>query len=141
VFNRTPPPATVEAPAPVPVEKKPMRDAEFLKPSTFASRRAQALPRPQGPTIVVLGKDKRLFKDKRNKDIWVDVELGVDWDNRRHYYYRTHPSEPWARTAPETDLSDKVERLEGLVPTRGKHPSSAYPPAQPSSSVLLTDLD
>lgn len=127
-------------PAP-PAERRPMRDADCLKPSTFASRKAASTsPASRPRNIVSLGFDKKLFRDRRNQDVWLDVELGVDWNNRNHRYYRVVGDTIWEPTFETGGNKDQVEKL-GSVDPRERFQTSTYRPADPDPRPIpLTEL-
>lgn len=94
MFGRTAAPETDVSPAETPAPAASRPDL-----SSFASRRAakeagQTNP-PRGERIVWVGRDKKLFKNRRNEDVWTDVDLFVDWD---------HPQRSWYRVVGDTQL-------------------------------------
>lgn len=126
-------PASTAAAAPA-GEKPPMREADCFKPSTFASRKAEAEERRAGideRELVYMGRTGTLLmKDRRNKDVYVEGEL---------FYERRHPNKRWFRLDGDTQLQPMFEETRrdpapdpvGVLPRRPPAPM-IHAPAGPT---------
>lgn len=103
------------APTPAAAEKRPLRDADCLKPSSFASRKAEAEARRQAAAgtdraLVSMGRTSHWMKDRRGKDVYRDAEL---------FFERGHVMRRWIKFDDEPNfypLYDESQQRDDVEP-------------------------
>jgi hypothetical protein len=129
--GRRPTALDVEAPPPpvVVVEKRPTYEAECFKPSSFASRKAEADARREAlaePRLVSLGPTEFAQRDRRTNEVeYIPAELYMDVDRPMHRYIRLDGRPGMHALHDETSgKQDRATPVPGTFRLHGRGPSA-----------------